>query len=90
MGLSKAHPQHLINMALFTLNFFKTDDKRNTVAQTLSTFVRVYKVTSVIWKDVIMGKCQSLAPLLTIGRGFLQLIWIPAWLTRPWTAETSN
>lgn len=34
MGLSKAHPQHLINMAFFTLNFLKTDDKGNTAAHT--------------------------------------------------------
>lgn len=30
MGLSKAHPQHITNMALFTLIFLKTDDKGNT------------------------------------------------------------
>lgn len=33
MGLSKAHPEHLINMALFTLNFLKTGDKGNTAAR---------------------------------------------------------
>lgn len=52
----------------------------------------------VTWKELITGKCQSPALLLTIGRGFLcifpedglQSIWIPAWLTRPLTAETSS
>lgn len=99
MGLNKIHPQHLINMALFTLNCLKTDDKGNTAAHRhWAPFPGPTRLPLVTWKDVITGKCQSPAPQLTIGKGFpcvspengLQPIRIHSLLTRPWIAEASK
>lgn len=99
VSLSKAHPQHLINMALFTLNFLKIDDKGNTAAHKhWAPLLGPTRLPLVAWKDVVTGKCQSPAPLLNHWERFpvyFSRKWTSAHLDprlspQTWTAETSN